>query len=761
MKQATNRFYKKSTNKMMKKAIPSLLCALWLSAPTAMAQVNIDSLEAVYDSLELKGVTVTAAKPMVKMEADKMSYDVSADTDARSATVLDMLRKVPMVTVDGQDNITVNGSSSFKIYVDGKPNPMLSQNASQVLKMMPASAIQKIEVITNPGARYDAEGAVGVLNLVTAKQGGGAGAQSMNGLTGTLRGTLSTKGYGGGAFFSGQQDKLSLSGNMLYQYQRMKDTEVSIERESADGSLMRYEQKSTQRVPFTMGSLNLGYDLDSLNTLSASVSLTAFRAKVSDRPLVTMEFPNTSASPQPLNPSTYSYDMATRLRNTSVTASADWQHFFSADRRHYLIFSYLMSYSPQKQTTEQLYDDYQSYDFFSENKPKSLEQTLQVDYTRPLSDSHTLSLGGKYIMRDNRSWAEDRFVQHADQQSQSSFVEYQHDNDIAAAYAEYEARMGIVGAKAGLRYEHTFQKVRYLQGAGSDFSNDYGNLVPSFSLSLSPKPTKNIGLTYNMRLSRPGITYLNPYVDRTLPSIISYGNSHLDVEKTHNIGASYSSFSQKFMLNIALHQIFSNNQISQYSFFADDVLQQTYGNVVKMRNTSLTAFANWLVAKNTRLMLNGGINYIDLRSKEVDARNHGWQGNFLAGLQQTLPWNLQLSANVIASMKTYTLQGWSTGFQGLVGSLSKSLLNDRLNISLSAITGLDKGGDIHIDSYSAGRDFVHRQNISVPISQVQLVVSYTFGNTGIKAKEHKTRIENDFLEKKSEQEQISNTSSSM
>ena len=178
----------------MKKAIPSLLCALWLSAPTAMAQVNIDSLEAVYDSLELKGVTVTAAKPMVKMEADKMSYDVSADTDARSATVLDMLRKVPMVTVDGQDNITVNGSSSFKIYVDGKPNPMLSQNASQVLKMMPASAIQKIEVITNPGARYDAEGAVGVLNLVTAKQGGGAGAQSMNGLTGTLRGTLSTKG---------------------------------------------------------------------------------------------------------------------------------------------------------------------------------------------------------------------------------------------------------------------------------------------------------------------------------------------------------------------------------------------------------------------------------------------------------------------------------------------------------------------------------------------------------------------------------------
>ena len=116
------------------------MSALWLSGLTATAQVNIDSLEAVYDSLELKGVTVTAAKPMVKMEADKMTYDVQADADANSSTVLDMLRKVPMVTVDGQDNITVNGSSAFKVYVDGKPNPMISQNPSQVFKMMPAAA---------------------------------------------------------------------------------------------------------------------------------------------------------------------------------------------------------------------------------------------------------------------------------------------------------------------------------------------------------------------------------------------------------------------------------------------------------------------------------------------------------------------------------------------------------------------------------------------------------------------------------------------
>ena len=133
----------------------------------------------------------------------------------------------------------------------------------------------------------------------------------------------------------------------------------------------------------------------------------------------------------------------------------------------------------------------------------------------------------------------------------------------------------------------------------------------------------------------------------------------------------------------------------------------------------------------------------------------------MAGLQQTLPWQLQLSANVIANSKTYTLQGWQSGFEALVASLSKSLLGDRLNVSLSAITGLHDGGSISIDSYSAGRDFTHRQHIRVPMSQLQLNLSYTFGKKGVQTREHKSRIENDFLEKKSDQEQISNTSSGM
>ena len=125
-----------------------------LAIPSAsMAQTDSLGVDSVTWSKELDGVTVVHQKRLVKMEVDKMTYNVSEDKDSKSKTVLDMLRKVPMVTVDGEDNITVTGSSSFKILVDGIPNVLFSQNPSMVFKSMPATAVKSIEVITNPGAQ--------------------------------------------------------------------------------------------------------------------------------------------------------------------------------------------------------------------------------------------------------------------------------------------------------------------------------------------------------------------------------------------------------------------------------------------------------------------------------------------------------------------------------------------------------------------------------------------------------------------------------
>ena len=132
----------------------------------------------------------------------------------------------------------------------------------------------------------------------------------------------------------------------------------------------------------------------------------------------------------------------------------------------------------------------------------------------------------------------------------------------------------------------------------------------------------------------------------------------------------------------------------------------------------------------------------------------------MIGLQQTLPWDLKLSAFAITSTKSYSLQGWNSGFNIVTASLSKSLLKDKLNLSVSAILGLNSGGKINIESETRGKDFVSHNNIKVPISGVTFTVSYTFGNSKVKAKQHTSRVENDFIEQQSQGEVINSIGSS-
>ena len=228
----------------------------------------------------LKGVEIVAQKPLVKMDVDKMSYNVAEDEDAKSNTVLDMLRKVPMVTVDGQDNITVNGSSSFKVYVDGMPNVMFNSNPSMVFKSMPATAVKSIEVVTNPGAKYDAEGAGGVLNIIMNKQNPQA-AQSMNGYNGTVRASGGNKSISGGAFISGQQGKLSYSANVMTTYSKpgTTDTEMEITQNNPNGTSQLMASSNKVTIPFTMGNLTLGYQIDSVSALNVTASINSLNIK--------------------------------------------------------------------------------------------------------------------------------------------------------------------------------------------------------------------------------------------------------------------------------------------------------------------------------------------------------------------------------------------------------------------------------------------------------------------------------------------------
>ena len=734
-----------------------------LKQTVTLGQENPLDLGTLYlkeNATMLKGVEVVAQKPLVKMDVDKMSYNVAEDEDSKSNTVLDMLRKVPMVTVDGQDNITVNGSSSFKVYVDGLPNVMFSSNPSMVFKSMPASAVKSIEVMTNPGAKYDAEGATGVLNIVMNKQempGGGAAAPSMNGYNGTLRASAGNKQLGASAFLNGQQGKLSYSANVMTSYNKPGNTTTEMEQiqigQAGTSQLMTSD--NDVKTPFTMGSLTLGYQIDQMSVLNLTAQVNTMNMKSTGTSLTTMGGNAYGDG--------FSYGSSTDMKNsrTSFSGNLDYQRFFNKEHTQSLALTYQLNYSPATTEMTNNFGTNSNYidltDRYSENKDKTLNHTFQLDYTMPLGTGQTLSLGGKLQLHDATSDSK-YYLQNVYDPSSSS--EYEYKNSILAGYGEYAGNFGKFGAKAGVRYEYTWQDVEYHLGNGENFKTSYGNLVPTASLQYNLGTGSNLGLTYNMRISRPGISYLNPYVDKTNPIALSYGNPDLDVEKNHNVSLVYNMFTPKLMVNLNLHHNFVDNAISQYSFYdSDNLLNTTYGNVVKRHQTGLSAYVNYLLTKNTRIFLNGGVNYTDLRSTALDQKNSGWTANAMIGLQQTLPLDLKLSAFAITSTKNYTLQGWSGGFNMLTASLSKSLFNDKLTLGVQGILGLNGGGKLNIESETRGKDFISHTNIKVPIYGVTFTVSYTFGNTKMMSKQHVNRVQNDFIEQQSQGEMLNSVGS--
>lgn len=739
----------------MKKIKFLLATMMLMTSAVVMAQTEQNDTVIYKESDEmLKEVEIVAQKPLVKMKVDKMTYNVAQDEDSKSSTVLDMLRKVPMVTVDGQDNITVNGSSSFKVYVDGLPNVMFSSNPSMVFKSMPASAVKSIEVITNPGAKYDAEGAAGVLNIVMNKQNTQA-AQSMNGYNGTVRASAGTKQLGASVFLNGQQGKLSYSANVMTSYNKPGNTTTEMEQIQDNGVSQILTSDNDLKTPFTMGSLSLGYQIDDMSALNLTAQVNSMNTKTTGTTYTTMGGAAYGSG--------FSYGSTTdmKMSRTSFSGSIDYQRFFNKQHTHSLGFTYQLNYSPATTEATNNFLDTSSYidltNRYSENKDKTTNHIFQLDYSLPIGIGQTLNLGSKLQLHDATS---DSKYYLKDVYDPSTSSEYEYKNTILAGYGEYVGNWEKFGVKAGLRYEYTWQDVKYQLGNGQDFNIGYGSLVPTASMQYNLGVGSNIGLTYNMRISRPGISYLNPYVDKSNPIALFYGNPDLDVEKAHNISLVYNAFTQKLMVNLNLHHNFVDNAISQYSFYDDNnLLNTTYGNVVKSHQTGLSGYVSYLLTKNTRIFFNGAVNYIDLRSTALDQKNSGWTANVMGGVQQTLPWDLKLSAFVISSTKSYTLQGWSSGFNLITASLSKSLLKNKLNLSISGLMGLNKGGNLSIETYSRGKDFSSRNAVKVPIYGVTFTVSYTFGNAKIAQKQHQSRVQNDFIEQQSQGEMINSIGS--
>lgn len=704
--------------------------------------MDIGTIELSEGSTVLDELNVTAQRPLVKVEIDKLTYSAKDDPESSTSNVLDLLRKVPLVTVDGEDNIQVKGSSSFKIYLNGKPSNMISNNPSQVLKSMPANSIKDVEVITDPGAKYDAEGVGGIINIITDKR-------VDEGYSGSVGGNGDTNGgYGTNAYLSLKYGKFGFTGNGSYFHHERPKSISSLSREEMAPNIpnmLTQNGTSQNNGGGLFYNASLSYEPDTVNLFNLSVGQWGgkFRS-VSEQNALSQGARN------------YSYLLGSNSDNSfsDLNFSADYQRSFKK-KGEMLTVSYRFQRDPNNGEFESHYDDVTGTGFYypdgyrlhSLNNASGNEHTGQIDYVNPLTPKHSIETGVKYIFRDNSSRGENTFFDVASAQwreDPSRKNDLDHTQHIFSGYAGYGLKAGKFGLKLGLRGENTRQEIRFMTAKSDDVvPSSFFDVVPSVALSYQLGMTRTLRWGYNMRISRPGIWYLNPYVNDSDPNNIQYGNPDLNAVSMHNFNVNYGAFAQKLNFNATLSYSYTNNGITSYIFVDDNgVTNNTYRNIGRNHTVGLSGYMGWTPSSVVRFNLNGSVDYRDVQSTEnTQLRNSGFSGRVFGNLTFTLPKDIRLSANGGLFSSGVQLQTTQSAFYFYSFSAMKSFLDKKLDVSLSASSPFHKYR--MFKSTTTGEGFLRKSEFQNPMRTLRLSVTYRFGDLKSSMKRVQRSISNE------------------
>lgn len=706
---------------------------------TENPKVSLGKIDMPDDTKALGEVTVTAQKQLVKVEIDKLVYSIEDDPEAKTSTTLEMFRKVPMLTVDGEDKIQLKGKSNFKILVNGKPSNMLSNNPSDVLKSMPANSVKSVEVITDPGAKYDAEGVDGIINIITNRN-------SLDGYTGTIRASASTPGsFGAGGYISMKAGKFGLTGNYNFNGYKSPTTNSYSMRESfidPENHFLEQTGKNKNKGNHQYATAEASYEIDSLNLLSASFNYFFGNSKNTGYTSVGMY--------NELRDSVFAYNQQTTSKNDygGSNLNVDYQRSTKTPNE-LLTVSYRFSHDPNNSSGISEITPILNYSPRKQNSINdagTTEHTGQVDYALPIKKVHYIEVGLKYINRASRSKT-DLYLYDFTTDEWNTLLDngdkFKHLQHIYSGYSGYAYKGKKFGAKAGLRFEGTTVRVKYEDKPDQDFGTSYFDLIPSASGSYMISQSQTLTGGYNMRIMRPGIWALNPYVNNTDPRNVSFGNPNLDSEKSHRFNLGYSNYSGKYSINTSVSYSFVNNGIQRYTYVEDGVAYSTYGNIGKRKELSLSLYANWNATSKLRLMMNTFGSYVDLKANnESKLKNSGVTGGVFANGQYTFPYNIRANVGGGVYSPWIQLQGQgSTNYFYFLGLSKDFLKKKQLTVSLNASNPFTKyinytntTSDVNFHQYSKSQYTSRRFTVSV---------SYRFGELKEQIKKAKRGITND------------------
>ena len=726
--------YKLNALNMWNKLILLLTACLSATALSAQNTTKTDSTK----TQKLEEVVVAQRRQLIKNDIDKLTYDVQHDKTAQTKTTLEILKKIPLVTVDGQENIRVQGSTSFKVYRNGHPDPSLSgQNLKDILKAIPASTIKRIEVITDPGAKYDAEGTTAILNIVMMSN------TKLQGVSGNVNSDVNTHGSVRlGTYLTTKLGKLTTSVNYNYADQNKKQTENY--REEAYNYVKTGEHtheygKNSTGATIHFGNINASYEIDSLNLLTASTNFFGYKADANTQSTnerwdknnqLIYKFNNDMTTPG------YSY--------LNLGGRFDYQHKTHLDGE-VLTLSYMLAATRQHTTFRQAYSNmvnfpvsYTSYD--RNTREHFTEHTFQIDYVRPFGKHHKIESGTKYILRYNNS------TSLMDYQGTTPDMEskFKHNAQVAAAYLSYIFTAGKWATRAGLRYELTHMKASYPDGSNADFHTNLNDWVPSASLQYKISDGQTLKLSYNTSINRPGINYLNPAVIST-PTTESFGNANLGSSRNQKLQLTYMLVAPKFTLQLNPYYSFTNNGIAHIMYEQNHKNVYTYQNILKSKVFGISSYTEWTPFTGTSFTLNASMRYARITLPTPYLKNSGCGGGIYFNWEQKIPWKLTLSTSLGGEYgnRIYDPYGIEGHWFFYDFTLTRRFFKDKLTVSLSAESPFIKERS---STYRIVRgDYTGYERSVMYPRYFNIGFSWSFGKLKASVKKAERSIQNDDL----------------
>jgi outer membrane receptor for ferrienterochelin and colicin len=670
----------------------------------------------------LNEVQIVDQRSAVEAQIDKLVYNVSADPTLVGGDGVDVLRKVPMLSVDMDGNVSLRGSNKVKILLNGQPSSLFSDDVGEALQMFPADEILRVEVITSPGARYDAEGSAGIINIVTKKS-------ILKGINGSVRSFLSNRMEHLNGSIAVGKGRYGFNARLGGRYKLPSGSSVEFNRQNFVGTdtftLSQFGQSDMARFG---GNLTLGafYDLNAFNSFNTSIRISG--SGNSNDGILRSEFSDPSQN--------YTRDSRGITTRKSINWSTDYTKKFQRSEDQKLIIAFQLEGDLSDNDNEKELSNIANLEK-NTNNGTNREFTVQIDYVHPFSKAFKLETGAKTIIRDLESDFSRNFIspENINILDTANTDIFSYNQNVYAAYVSGTLQLPYgFSLMPGVRFEETYITGKYKFFNGP-FENAYDNWFPSISLSKKFKDFSSIKISFDQRLSRPSIDNIDPFVDNQDPQNIRYGNPELSPELSSNHEISYSKFLKGATVNLSVYYKNTLDIIESFLFIDENnISNTTFDNIGTTKSFGLNIFSSLTLFKIWQLRGNFNLNkyYISGAGKYEANENDGYKYNAFLSSTLNMKKGWQAEINGHFNSPSYTLQGKNPSFSMYSIGIQKEIWNKKAKVGIRVAHPFAENKEFLTEL--SGPTFSQTNRVLMPFRSYGISFSYNFGSLDFKSR---------------------------